>query len=185
MFFPVGRWRNSGAVKLACFEPSGFSLRAYMVDIFQASSLMDVNKCVTKSSQGDTEVLPLNSWEPGGTFPLCSGAQSRVPEATGDLGWKVRMVRSDAGSPARSPSVMATVRRIREGSLPKEGALLRVRYLWRSTARMPLSRFWTLACLSCGSAALLAMGKCRQSLAGTLTASPEPGGFTGELGKSA
>lgn len=124
MFFPVGWWRNSGAVKLACFEPSGFSLRAYMVDIFQASSLTDVNKCAMKSSQGDTEVLPLNSWEPAGTFPSCSGAQSRVPEATGDLGWKVRVVRSNAGSPARSPSVMATVRRIRaKGRRPAEGTL--------------------------------------------------------------
>lgn len=50
-----------------------------MVVTFRASSLTDVNKCVIKLSQCDTEVLPLNSWKSEGMFTLCSGAQSRVP----------------------------------------------------------------------------------------------------------
>lgn len=81
-FYPLGQWQNSGAVKLTWFEVLGF----YMVVILCASSLTDVNKCVIKLSQCDTEVLPLNSWKSEGMFTLRSGAHSRVPEATGDPG---------------------------------------------------------------------------------------------------
>lgn len=114
-FFPIGQWQNSGAVKLTCFEPSGFGLCAQMVVIFHASSLMDVNKCVINLSQCDTEVLPLNSWKSEGMFTLCSGAKSRIRETTGDLGWKVHMVKSSAGSPARFPSILAAVPQISAG----------------------------------------------------------------------
>lgn len=114
-FFPIGQWQNSGAVKLTCFEPSGFGLCAQMVVIFHASSLMDVNKCVINLSQCDTEVLPLNSWKSEGMFTLCSGAKSRIRETTGDLGWKVHMVKSSAGSPARFPSILAAVPQISTG----------------------------------------------------------------------
>ena len=69
-------------------------------------------------------MLPLNSWKSEGMFTLCSGAQSRVLEATGDLGWKVHMVQSNAGSPAQFPSIIVTVPQISaEGRSPAERLL--------------------------------------------------------------
>lgn len=147
-----------------------------MVVIFPAFSLMDINKCVIKLSQCDTEVLPLNSWKSEGMFTLCSGAQSRVPEATGDLGWKAHMVQSHAGSPAWFPSIIAAVPQISaKGRSPAERLLpLALRHENAATL------LWTLACLqplrcSHTSAALLVMRKCKQNLTGSLTASPELG----------
>lgn len=58
--FPAGQWQNSVDVKDAFFEPSHFCLCACVVVIVPASSLTDINKCVIRLSQWDTEVLPLN-----------------------------------------------------------------------------------------------------------------------------
>lgn len=160
----------------AHFEPLGFCLCAYMVVIFPASSLTDINKCVIKLSQCDTEVLPPSSWKSEGMFTLCSGAQSGVPEATGDLGWKAHMVQSHAGSPAWFLSVIATVPQISaKGRSPAE-RLLPLALCHKNAA----TQLWTLACLqplrcSRTSAALLLMKKCKQSFAGSPTASPELG----------
>lgn len=92
------------------------------------------------------------------------------------------MVKSNASHQLGSQAFELRSRR----SLLEEGALLSVYCLWCS-ARMLLSCLWTLACLqllraSHVSAALLVMRKCRQTLVGSLAASPELGGFTGELG---
>jgi len=154
-----------------------------MVVIFHATSLTDLNKCAIRLSWCDIEVLPLNSGKSEGMFTLCSEAQSRVSEATGDLVWKVRVLQSHAGSPAWFLSITAAVpQRSAEGRSPAE-CLLRLARHHRTAALL----LWDtgclqLLCVSRTSPALLVTRRCRQSLAGSLTASPELGGFTGALG---
>lgn len=108
-FFPVGQWQNSPAVKLTFFKSLGFCFCVYMLAIFCASRLTDINKCVIRLSQCDTEVLPMNGWKSEGMFTLRSGVQSSIPEATGGLDWKVCTVQLYAGTPVWLQSIIATV----------------------------------------------------------------------------